>query len=498
MDRHELASYIAASYPYLAIETTEEERAMALLKEAATQAGRAVVPLSVAASKRAHQGVSVHSILGDLRARQDPAVFAAVDLHDHLGDPEAVRSLRELRALLERRGQTLVFVGPAIAVPAALAPDVVRFALPLPSPEELARVLAEEVAAAGIQVTPQTAQRAVRAAQGMTASGARRAFRRAARDPQGLAAGEVRELGREKRRMLHQGDLLEFVDAPPSLQEVGGLGLLKTWLVEREAAFEERARAFGLPVPKGLLLVGVQGCGKSLVAKSVASLWGLPLARLEFSALFTYGSSPEQNMRRIFRLAEALSPVVLWLDEIDKAFGGVASASGSSESLARVFGAFITWMQEKTAPVFVVATANAVDHLPGELLRKGRFDEIFFVDLPNQDERRRILEIHLRAHGRDPASFAVDKLAAQAEHFSGAELEQVVVAGLYRAFQKNRPLNDEDLRRAIEGTVPLYRTAEEQIKGLRDWAKRRARRASEDARLVELWTQAKRGDRPPS
>jgi len=232
----------------------------------------------------------------------------------------------------------------------------------------------------------------------------------------------------------------------------------------------------------------VHGCGKSLCAKAVAHHWNLPLIRLEFGALFGADASPESALRRVQRLSSAMAPVVLWIDEIDKAFGALgAGASGEHATVERLFAGFVTWLQERGEPVFVVATANAVDHLPPELLRKGRFDEVFFVDLPTATEREHILSIHLERKGRDPSGFDLLALARQAEYFTGAELEAVVVSGLFRAFKRREELSDDDLSVAIEQTVPLYRTYEEPIKALRSWAKSRARRASTDLRLAELW-----------
>ncbi|MGM0574527.1 MAG: AAA family ATPase [Myxococcota bacterium] len=417
----------------------------------------------------------------------DPAVFALVDLHPWLDDPLVVRALRDLRARLTHRGQTLLLVTPELQVPRELETDVLLFDVPLPGYETLRALLDQEAEQVGHAPSPEAARLAIRAVQGLTADAARRAFRRALMAPDGLREGGVAGLVEEKRRILRRTDLLEFVDAPPSLDEVGGLEALKAWLRERERAFGEDARRFGLPVPKGLLLVGVQGCGKSLTAKAVASLWNLPLARLDFGMVFGHGRSPEENLRRVLHLAETLSPVVLWVDEIDKAFQTVGRADGGSEVLHRLFAAFVTWLQEKTAPAFVVATANAVEHLPAELLRKGRFDEIFFVDLPGEAERRHILSIHLQSHGRDPADFDVAGMASLCEHFSGAEIEQLVVSGLYRAFREGRDLADEDLRVAVKSTVPLYRTYEDAIKALREWARPRARKASVDSRIADLW-----------
>jgi SpoVK/Ycf46/Vps4 family AAA+-type ATPase len=265
---------------------------------------------------------------------------------------------------------------------------------------------------------------------------------------------------------------------------VGGLDALKGWLGRRGAAFSEAARRFGLPEPKGLLLLGVQGCGKSLTAKAIAAQWRLPLLRLDMGRIFSglIGSS-EENLRRAIRVAESVAPVVLWVDEIEKGLSGTRS-SGSSDGgvTARVFGALLTWLQEKTAPVFVVATANQIHDLPPELLRKGRFDETFFIDLPGAEERREILAIHVARRGRDPARFDLDRLAARADGFSGAELEQAVLSGLYEAFAEGVDLSHAHLERAVAETLPLSTTMREEIDALRSWARTRTRPASLTAR----------------
>ena len=481
----DLRSCVEARYPLLALQSHEERRALGLLEALAKATSLPLEKLEPTADPIA--------VVSAIASRGERCLIAAPDMHLAWdGKPKAVRKLRELIATLEANGQTLVLVGQGIELPAELGMDTVVFDLPLPNAQFLAQILHEECQGAGLTVDREVGVRAIRSVQGLTAAAARRAFRRALQtEGAGLRAGDTSGLVDEKRRILQRTDLLEFIEAPPALETVGGLEDLKEWLVERELAFDESAREFGLPTPKGLLLVGIQGCGKSLTAKAVAQLWQLPLTRLDFGTLFTATRSPEQNLRRVVRLAEALAPMVLWVDEIDKAFSAVGHGSGSSEQLTRVFGAFITWMQEKQSPVFVVATANGVDHLPGELLRKGRFDEIFFVDLPSAAERQRILEIHLQAHGRAPGGFDLKTLADACEHFSGAELEQVVISALYRAFQKRRDLEDEDLEVSAKAIVPLYRTAEEQVKALREWAKSRARRASPDARLAELWAKTK-------
>jgi SpoVK/Ycf46/Vps4 family AAA+-type ATPase len=245
-------------------------------------------------------------------------------------------------------------------------------------------------------------------------------------------------------------------------------------------AFSDKARAFGLPTPKGVLFLGIQGCGKSLCAKAVANFWELPLLRLDMGKLFgSFVGTSEQNVRRAISIAESVSPVVLWIDEIDKGFSGLqSSAFSDSGTTARVFGTLITWFQEKTVPVFIIATANNVEVLPPELMRKGRFDEIFFVDLPNIKERKEIFFIHLKKRKRDPKRFDLDLLAKESEGFSGSEIEQVIISGLYDAYVKGKDVDTEILRKAVSETYPLSKTMHEEIDYRRKWAKGRSRMAS--------------------
>lgn len=486
-----LASYLRAGHPYLALRTREEHRALELLTGLCGDAGRRLVPLATTSLGRSDAGPAPKETLEQIARHGDEGtVFALLDFHPWMTDPMVVRALRDLAARLEHRGQSVVFVSPDPAIPDELRTEIVVLDLPPPDDTLLHELLDEEQHRTGTALDPSLAQRAVRAVQGLPAHAARRAFRRACLDPDELPAGRVAGLVDEKRRMLHRTELLEFVDTPPGLDAIGGLDALKSWLRDREAAFGDEARRFGLPAPRGLLLVGVQGCGKSLTAKAVAHAWQLPIVRLDFTALFTRASSPEENLRRALQLVEALAPIVLWIDEIDQAFHQVKRGAGGGEELHRLFAAFVTWMQEKSAPAFVVATANEVEALPPELSRKGRFDEVFFVDLPNRSERARILEVHLRGHGRAPGTYDVETLADSCAHFSGAELEQVVVAGLHRAFRAGRELGDADLRTAAESIVPLYRTYENEIKALREWARTRARRATTDPRLTNYWVDA--------
>jgi SpoVK/Ycf46/Vps4 family AAA+-type ATPase len=298
-------------------------------------------------------------------------------------------------------------------------------------------------------------------------------------DGKGFAPEDLDLLLEEKARLLRKSRFLEFVRPDVDMGDVGGLGNLKDWLRQRQAAFTERARAYGLPEPKGLFLLGVQGCGKSLSAKAVAELWRVPLLRLDVAALFE--GRAEEGLRDTIRVAESLAPVVLWIDEIEKAFLG--EGAGTS----RVFGTFLTWMQEKAKPVFVVGTANEVRGLPPELLRKGRFDEIFFVDLPNVHERLEILDIHLRRKGRDPLNYDLLAVAEETDRWSGAELEQLVISALFYSFSADRELAQEDLVRVARETVPLAVTMDDRLKELREWARPRARPASVDTRRASFF-----------
>jgi SpoVK/Ycf46/Vps4 family AAA+-type ATPase len=358
--------------------------------------------------------------------------------------------------------------------------------LPLPGADELGATLDEYVARAakslGVRVALQDGEREalVRAAQGLTLTELANALARAIVRDGAVDARTVGALHEEKRQIVRKSPALEYVPAGQALGDIGGVEALKRWLESRASAFTERARRYGLPVPRGLLLVGVQGAGKSLCARCAAGQWALPLLRLDVGAVFSglVGSS-EANLRHAVALAEALSPCVLWIDEIEKGFAG-ADRGGAADggTAARVFGSLLVWLQEKQAPVFVIATANSIEALPAELLRKGRFDEVFFVDLPSAAERLEILRIHLEKRRRDARGFDLETLAEAADGCSGAELEQAVIAGMFYAFQDDRKLETHDVLRALRETVPLSRTMGEQADALRAWAQGRARPAS--------------------
>jgi SpoVK/Ycf46/Vps4 family AAA+-type ATPase len=483
----ELRVLLRSGWRLVAFETFEEERALQTLERAARAAGSQCLTWSVA-SGLGQSGEGAGSLDAGLTAIADceePALFALLDAHRLIGDPIAVRRLRDMLPTLGARKQAVVAVGPVIDPPAELAREMGRVVLPLPNAPELRSLFQRLLEKSnGGEANAELLDDAVRGAQGLTAGEAQRVFRRACRLANGLNAAAIAEVVRDKRRALRRTPALSFHDDLTALGDVGGLGELKRWLSERRRAFTDEARHFGLPVPRGLLLLGVQGCGKSLCAKAVAREWHFPLLRLDLASAFASNEqSPEMAMREATQVAESVAPAVLWIDEIEKGF----AASTADPSASRVFGSFLTWLSEKQTPVFVVATANDVAQLPPELLRRGRFDELFFVDLPTLAERREILAIHLQKRGRDPTHYRLSELAEEAERFTGAELEQAVTAALYAAFAESRDLEEDDISNALTETVPLYDTYEERIKELRDWARNRARAASVDAKMVDLF-----------
>jgi len=479
----ELSLLLRSGYRLVAVESFEEDRALRALERASRSAGRTLRTWSVASGlDGSGEGIgSLDACLRSIAASEEPAVFALMDAHELLSDPLTRRLLRDTLGDLGRRRQTLVLVGPVVELPEALDRDTGRVQIPLPTAEDLTGLFSRVSETSEAQ--PEHLDECVRSALGLTASEAVRVYRKA------LLQAEAEDdapslIAREKRRALRRVPALEFVDGREDLSSVGGLGELKRWLRDRRRAFGEDARRFGLPVPRGLLLLGVQGCGKSLCAKAVAREWSFPLLRLDLAAAFgDRTTSPEITVRQAAAVAESLAPAVLWIDEIEKGFAAVQEDASSS----RVFGSFLTWLAEKRSPVFVAATANDVAAIPPELLRRGRFDDLFFVDLPTEAERVEVLAIHLRKQGRDPTQFPLEELAAQAERLSGAELEQVVGAALHTAFARGRELQEGDLAGAIQETVPLYETYEERIKELRNWARTRARPATLDPKMVDLF-----------
>jgi ATP-dependent 26S proteasome regulatory subunit len=498
----DLDTLIRARYPLIYLVSWEEQRLDGILQDVAQNHGKALLQWSVTRGLRRVSGTRSVSIseqsrepidaLAAIGKLTEASLVVMKDFHPFLDNPAVVRAMRELAHDLKSTYTTVVLLSPTLTIPVELEKDVSVLDVPLPSFRDLYQLLKEIVGVvrrsnkARIELTKEQAEHLIKAAQGLTLSEAENAFAKAIAHDGKLDKDDIRLVLDEKRQVIRKSGLLEFVDVEHQLSHVGGLDELKAWLTGRIGAFSEPARKFGLPAPKGLLLLGVQGCGKSLTAKAVASHWGLPLLRLDVGRIFSslIGSS-EENLRKAIRVAESVSPAVLWVDEIEKGLAGSAGAAVTDSGVsARVFGALLTWLQEKTAPVFVVATANRIDALPPELLRKGRFDEIFFIDLPSAAERREIFRIHISKRQRDPQAFDLDALSTAAEGFSGAEIEQAVIAALYYAFGEGTDLRPGHVMKALEESVPLSSTMGEEISRLREWSKTRTRPASTAQRLA--------------
>jgi len=495
----ELDLLIRARYPIIYLRTSEESRAANVLAAIAKAGKKNLVEWSSTEGLRMVENFQGGGLppAGD-ETRQPLAALEAIlqdagrtiylmkDLHSHFDDRAVVRKMRDLYASVKRSYKTIVIVAPYKKIPADLEKDIYFMRLPLPDLDQLKKLLQQigEMlrgdAHVQVEMTDPVLDRMANAALGLTLEEAERVFFKAIIRDAKLAGGEVQYVREEKRQIVQKSGLLEYYETSEGLDAVGGLDLLKGWLKQRARAYEPAARDYGLPPPKGLLLLGVQGCGKSLAAKAVSSSWGFPLLRLDLSRIFgSLSGSSEEHMRHALEIAESVSPAVLWVDEIEKTFSGIES-SGMSDAgtTARVYGYFLTWLQDKTAPVFCVATANSIERLPPELLRKGRFDEIFFVDLPSASERMDIARIHLAKRKRDPARFDLAPLAAQSDGFSGAEIEQAILSAMYEAFDGNREVALDDILHCMRSSVPLSVTMREEIETLRQWAKDRARAAS--------------------
>ena len=376
-------------------------------------------------------------------------------------------------------------MSPVMKIPAELESSVAVVDYELPNRNEVSKIVDKILRSLPpelplkIREDEDYRERVIEAALGLTAEEAENVYSKSLVRTRRF---DIDTILSEKKHIIRKSGLLEFYESRSGYDDIGGLEVLKGWLNKRQAAFTKRARDFGLPLPKGILLIGIPGCGKSLTAKAVGAMWQMPLLRLDVGKVFSslVGSS-EENIRKAIKTAEAVAPSILWLDELEKGFSGTGS-SGQSDggTTARVFGSFITWLQEKSSPVFVIATANDVSQLPPELLRKGRFDEIFFVDLPSEEERATISAIHLQRKNRDPANFNIDKIVKATQGFSGSEIEQAIISALFDAFEfdDGRDINDEILGQAISEIIPLSYTAKEKIDYLREWARARARRAS--------------------
>jgi len=485
---------LRARYPLIYIPTCEEERVEAAIATSAKKQGNRAVytwdfvegyqgnPNDVGFGRRNPlQALELVEKLPSSAA----AIFILRDFHRFLDDVAVARKLKNLARLLKSQPKNLVILSPRLAVFEELSEVLTVLEFQLPAAAEIKTEVERLLAATGNSLENRVLDQIVLSCQGLSLEKIRRVLARAIATHGELRPEDVDLVLEEKRQTIRQTQILEFYPATENISDVGGLDNLKEWLLRRGGAFSERARQYGLPHPRGLLLVGIQGTGKSLMAKAIAHHWHLPLLRLDVGRLFAglVGES-ESRTRQMIQLAEALAPCVLWIDEIDKAFSGL-DGKGDAGTSNRVFGTFITWMAEKTSPVFVVATANNIQTLPAEMLRKGRFDEIFFVGLPTQEERRAIFAVHLsRLRPHNLESYDLERLAYETPDFSGAEIEQALIEAMHLGFSQNRDFTTDDILEAASLIVPLARTAQEQIQFLQDWAAAgKARLASKHSSL---------------
>ncbi len=405
------------------------------------------------------------------------------DFHPDLTEdkPRTIRRLRNF-ALDNSKDKTLLFSQPFRQLPKELEKEVHILELPYPSFDDIKAIYKKVCLAYNIPNSDNPDDELIESALGLTIMEAEKVFSLAYIENDALSSTEVPLVIREKENVIKKSGYLEYYHPKETMTDVGGLANLKDWLIKRGRAFDKGAQDFGLTYPRGILLLGIPGTGKSLTAKAVGNEWHFPLLRLDMGKIFggIVGES-EKNIREALNIAEAIAPSILWIDEIEKGMSGIAS-SGSTDggTTARVLGTFLTWMQEKTKPVFVVATANDISQLPPELLRKGRVDEIFFVDLPTENEREEIIKIHLKKKNRNPQNFDTNKLAQASKGFSGAELEEVIKEALFQAYDEEKEVTNEHILEAIEKTFPLSRTMHETISKMRLWAKSRAVSASND------------------
>ncbi|HWF92719.1 MAG TPA: AAA family ATPase [Terriglobales bacterium] len=506
---------IDSSTPIVVMETVEEMRAVRSIRSACAALNLAVFEWSIASGLSrcgdTHEVISgalpsyaigsgtdsnaqaiynsrePAQALGNMEGMTLEAAFILKDFHRHMDDPVVVRRLRDVGQKFSTNRRTLIITAPSIEVPPELAGLVEYVELPLPDPQRLRQIIDETSVRMGksrtLKRTLDTAgmNALTDSLRGLTEEEAERALSQAIVSRYGLTPEIITDVLLTKKELLRRSGMLDFVDSSQNMQSVGGLENLKRWLAQRRGAWEASATDFGLDPAKGVIILGIQGCGKSLCAQAVAGEWNLPLVKFDSAAIFDkYIGETEKRIQKVFKVAEGLAPCVLWIDELEKVFAGSGPDSASVDAgvSSRILASFLSWMQDREAPVFVAATCNNVTALPPELIRKGRFDELFFVDLPNLAERKQILAIRLTRRKRNPDEFDLQGVASAARGFSGAELDAAVQAALYAAFAAKEPLTTQNLLTAIAQTVPLSTTRSEEIQELRGWAQTRAVPAS--------------------
>jgi SpoVK/Ycf46/Vps4 family AAA+-type ATPase len=511
---------IDSSTPIIVMETVEEMRAVQLVREASSPLNLAVFEWSIASGLvkcgSGASGISTEAkfpgaarsslhppdeatanaiynsrepaqALGTLEGITVEAVFILKDFHRHMEDPVVVRRLRDVGQKFSTNRKTVVITAPALNVPSELASLVEFVELPLPDKARLRQILDEVWGRVGASRTLRKTIDAdglnavINNLRGLTEEEADRAISQALVTRYGLVPETVTDVLAAKKDLLQHSGMLDFVDASENMAAVGGLENLKNWLAQRRGSWEEAAQQFGLEPARGVIILGVQGCGKSLCARAVAGEWNLPLVKFDTAAIYDkFIGETEKRIQKVFRVAEGLAPCVLWIDELEKVFAGSGPDSASVDAgvSSRILASFLSWMQDRCAPVFVAATCNNISALPPELIRKGRFDELFFVDLPNQSERKQIFAIQLSKRKRNPAEFDLERVAAAATGFSGAEIDAAVQSALYAAYSAKQQLTTQNLLDVLSKTVPLSTTRAEEIQAQRDWARERAVAAS--------------------
>lgn len=500
-----LADLFKARFPYVYIPTWEEKRAIELVKSIAydetkiKHKRKMYVWAQTTGFICEDDNVTIKDTIDPISAMdfiyksREDAIFVFKDLHVFFGNDGRQAShalIRKMRDIIPELHEgysrkNVVLISPELIIPRDMQKEISVFEFSLPNVTEIIEALdeiLEENVIGQEQITTEDKEKLGKAALGLTLQEAENAFSRAIVQNRGISREAVKVIFEEKNQVIKKTGILEFIKTDLSMDDIGGLENLKNWLVKRRNSWLDIAKKYNIPAPKGVLITGIPGCGKSLTAKAMSTIWQLPLLKLDMGKIFSgiVGSS-EENMRRAIATAEALAPSVLWIDEIEKGLGNIDSR-GDSGTSARIFGTFLTWMQEKTKPVFVIATANDISKLPPELLRKGRFDEVFFVDLPTKDERKKIFNVHLNKRVQNSEvgkeitldESLLESLSDLTAGFSGSEIEQIVISALYEAFFHERNLTTNDLVNAIKNTIPISVTQKEQIKRLREWANVRA------------------------
>jgi len=476
----ELALFLKARYPIIYINTIEEDRVEYVIrKNIKTNLNRSIYSWDFVdgyTNNPNNEGFAKRNPLQALELverlnAETPALFILKDFNRFLTDLSISRKLRNISRILKLQPKTIIIIGSDLTIPKELQDllTVLQFQLPLEN--EISQELNRLVNSLNIQIKPQLFENLTRACQGLSLERIRRVLSKIIATYKTIDDNSIAILLSEKKQIISQTEILEYTSVDEKITSLGGLDNLKDWLRKRKTAFGIQAFNYGLPTPRGLLLVGIQGTGKSLTAKAIANEWQLPLLKLDVGKLFggIVGES-ESRLRQMINVAETISPCILWIDEIDKAFSSTES-QGDSGTSNRVLATFVSWLSEKKKPVFVIATANNIDLLPLEIIRKGRFDEIFFLDLPKKEEREEIFKIHIKEfRPNNWESFDYNKLAELSESFSGAEIRQSIIEGMYHAFYEKREFTTNDISMALTELIPLAHLESNQMVKLQNWA----------------------------